>query len=662
MAIPDHLRPKRSFKANIHMLGGSLLALTALGTYAPNVNANILGMAIPIGLTAASGVAFISAVSAYVENYRARKAWENAQTTHDDKDDFQMEEASLIATGMRDAVGRLYGATLDGKPVFLPHKRKPAFEYILGGQGTGKTTTQTLISCILSALRGDRSVFINDVKKELLPQIIKIYKSLGIEVLCLNIGPGAQDTCPGVQTPVFEHAIDTFFSEDTDLHQMTSMFIREYSKIAIEEHEGDKVPFFKDNGRIAFTALLINLLLFDPENATPTRLWEIACDPTQALKCLERLRDYSGDLTNNVIRDGQKGAATLTDLHKVKPEYLPQFLNKIVQGLQIYNSSGPLAHYGRGAVARISDMRKRHMVVASMTPLSMLNDARAHTSFNAFNFYMSAKAAPTGMRMHAILDEFTALNLPSWGKEMLVLRGLGVSAEMYIQSRIALEESMGEKSAKVVFEQSDVWQMSGLSLEDAKFASEIMGNKMVRRHNANISATRFEDIGFAFQDHEEPLKTPQQLMAMPSNHQVVKVRGHRPSIMLKTPYWEIKGVVEKLADNPLEGPAPRVSPTVELAIKKQSFKLKWWKKRSVREETTSHPKKENFFRVSSFVWLYALLTLGVVTGFQLTNPDPYFYWSKSYQGCHYVSLTGQQVTKQDKYCPTVWIRQGGHSS
>ena len=660
MAIDRHIKPRQDFSANLYMFGASTLALFAWSAAPDTASSSptAASIAVALALVAILGVGL--AFRAYWKNYVLRKSWEEAQSTYQEKDDRLISEEERRKIGMREPIGRLYGTTLNGRPTFLPNSIKPAFEFILGGQGTGKTTTQVIASTILTALTSGKAVFVNDSKKEILPQVIRALTRFGVELYCINVGAGAQDECPGVQVPPFELAIDAFCSDDPSFKNQTNIFIRRYAEIAVEKADGDKTPpFFIDNGRLGFHAIFVYLLIFDPENVTPTRIWVIASDLQLAVRCLQKLASYKPRRVDAVISDGQRAASTLLSMHKDTPKYLPQFLNKITIGLACYDTTGPLKDFGKDAVARISDMRRRQMLIASMTPLSNLQDMRVHTSFIAFNFFMAAKVIPNGVKTHGIIDEFTTLNLPGFSDEMLALRGLGVSAEMYIQSRIALENRVGEHHARVIFEQSDVVQMSGLSFEDAKFASEVLGTRNVRRQNANVKGQRFEEVGFNFQDQEEPLFTTQELMALPNDEQIVLIRSFRPDHQKKVPYWLVDGLKQLTDENPLEGTPPDERPVLALRITRRGVKVRWWRKpKGYVPPKDASPRKERLLQPSSFLWLYVWIATFVIAGFEFKKPIPHIYFEETAQGCEYVDLSGNRIIRPRGVCPPIWIKQG----
>lgn len=91
-------------------------------------------------------------------DYLNRRSWTIAQQPASAKnlDHGVSTYAERHAAGMYDGKGRTLGCDEHGYPVFLPHRYKPNFHLIVGGQGSGKTATGAIISSVLSALWNPR--------------------------------------------------------------------------------------------------------------------------------------------------------------------------------------------------------------------------------------------------------------------------------------------------------------------------------------------------------------------------------------------------------------------------------------------------------------------------------------------------------------------------
>ena len=104
-----------------------------------------------------TAIAFVKlgwlAVINFYQDYRTRLAWIKAQCPATEKFDGRFATyEEMEAAGMYEPKGRILGLDDEGRLLFIPHKLSSAFEYILSPQGSGKTSTRSINSSLLSAL------------------------------------------------------------------------------------------------------------------------------------------------------------------------------------------------------------------------------------------------------------------------------------------------------------------------------------------------------------------------------------------------------------------------------------------------------------------------------------------------------------------------------
>lgn len=104
-----------------------------------------------------TAIAFVKlgwlAVRNFYQDYRNRIAWIKAQRPATEKHDGRYATyEEMKKAGMYEPKGRILGLDDEGRLLFIPHKLKPSFEYILSPQGSGKTSTRSINSSLLSAL------------------------------------------------------------------------------------------------------------------------------------------------------------------------------------------------------------------------------------------------------------------------------------------------------------------------------------------------------------------------------------------------------------------------------------------------------------------------------------------------------------------------------
>jgi len=550
-----------------------------------------------------------------LRNFRLRQSWQSAQTTRSEKDDRFARFEEMKTAGIYEPTGRLLGLDLDGNLLFEPTALKPAFQLFQGAQGTWKTSSQSLASSILTPLTTGKSLFLADLKSEMTPMVRDAFETLGIPLVVIEVGAKKRGDPNAIETPPFEAAIDAYLSGDPVLYSRTNIFIRGYSQIVVKESPGGKDnQWFINGGKDCFHAIFAGLLVMSPERASPTRIRKIASDSEVAVAHFMRFIGTATASDDTVAEDGKDIARALLGIHKETPKYLGQFLKHVSDGLACYDSTGPLENFGEYSVTRISDLRRKHMAIAVMTSLADLNDISVHNSLMSYNFFMACKVHPTGRKIHGLLEEFITLSLPDFHREQLVVRALGVSCEMYVQSDIGLEERMGKLPAATVYDQSDTIQYTMMSMDTAKRASELIGKHYIKEADASVDGDDFETVRENIREREELIFTPQELRAMPADEQIILVRSMRPIHARKIQFWNIEGLRELIAENPLEGPTPKTKPLASLNINKDGVSINWPKPRKKQNKPDIKSKSVSPLRPTSFIWAYSAVIVWFLVG------------------------------------------------
>ena len=546
--------------------------------------------------------------------YRLKQGVQEAMLPRDVKDDHEATFEDKQAAGMFTPRGRILGIDRDGNLLWSGEKN--AFSFYYSGQGGGKTSTSALASSILTPITTGKSIFINDIKKEVGPMMKAWAEALNIPILFCNIGSGQEKECPHTSLNPFEMSVDAYYSADPAVYRQCTKFMRGYRDIIVPDQPGATTQFFVNGAKAAFLALHGYQIIFDPDKATPSRLHTLVTDTDAAREALRHVVRYRFKKHDRVGRVVQIVAKSVLALDDDKNNYLSQFLKNISDGLDCYDQSGALADLGEDAVARISDMRKKQMIIVSQVAPGDLEDMSVHLSLMAYNFYQSPKMVMYGVPVHGLLDEFTSLRMPKFADEMILMRSMGLSAEIYVQSKSALVKALGQsgkEDVQTIHEQSDIWQYTAInSHEVAGEVSKLVGTRRVRDQNTTIDSSTFSDMRATSQDWEEPIFTEQELMALGSDIQIIKKRDMRPIIAFKVPWWEIDGLKQKMGRNPLEGDAPNVPFVAKLSIKKEGVTVAHPKpEKRAFSKAMEAPKRKKIYPVNaySFVWLYLWLCL-----------------------------------------------------
>ena len=511
------------------------------------------------------------------------------------------------------------------------------------------------------------SLFLCDPKLEIAPMVAPAWQALGIEAKFANPTGQFPELCPHTNFNLLEAPIDCYWGSDASQYKNTTTFLRSHISISNPPPPpGATNEWFINGGRGCAFTINLEQIISQPELATLSQTHRIASDPEHAMEVICKAAERPESDTDMVSNDVRRAArSVLAAIEGRNAHHFGDFLKHVTDPLAAFSESGWLGDHGEFATARISDLRKRQIALACMTPLSHLTDYTIYNSLFTNALFMACKMHPTGLPVHAILDEFTvAMRLPDLHKEMITLRGLGCSAEKYIQSKSGVADSLGDKPAKVIYGQSDIKQYTALDIDEAQELAVVLGSELVKEFDANVE-DRFDQVRFSVKDTDVPLRSIQALLSMPIDEQIIKVRSMRPIRSKKIPSWDVAGLRELVGENPLEGPAPVTEAKAELNISRDGVKVVWPRvpTRFASLEPKG-PKKQRLVRFTSFLWLYAWLGLFLVfdDGFDVSWPALRVQYtfsgsfaSPSFESCHYFSLNGSSFTKWGGDCPLIMI-------
>lgn len=517
------------------------------------------------------------------------------------------------------------------------------------------------------------AIFLSDLKDEIVPVLEKAWKEFDIEVDMWAPVRTASSLFPHVDYNFLEAPIDCYWNDDYPTED-TGTYFRSQLEITNPTPALDDLNvFFSGNGQRTALGIGSELIINSPEVATHAEIFKIASDPQHARELMREAAMRKNSELDHFANDSSRACKAVLEASESKSSnHLASFCSFVSNPLVAFGESGHLGHAGQNAVARISDIRKgsKPKILVCSMPLSHLGDMRIPMSLFANAVFTAIKMYPHGRAVHAILDEFTALNLPNYHKDVITLRGLGCTAEVYVQGRNALADAMSDKAEATIFDQSDIVSYSAIS--DFKVASEIsaaIGSTSKKGFDANIS-DRFDDINFGMKEVELPVITPQALMAMPGDMQIIMIRGMRPIKARKLPYWDLAGLREYTSSNPIEGPMPKTKAKAEIKISKDGVKVispKIPKRFSKYSYTPNSFLRA--FNPASFIWLVAWLGIwlnGDVLFAKVSFPalrTHYTYTgsyaSPNYRTCRYASLIAENFVLTGGNCPLVMWARGG---
>lgn len=510
-----------------------------------------------------------------------------------------------------------------------------------------------------------------DVKAEILPQIHSLLTDLGYRVITINVDGSHQDIVgPPANISPFEMAVMAAHSKDPAIRARTMSFIDEALEVFVpilEESRDSK--FFKYGGFDTIKAILLYLIFAKPGQATPSHLFRIMADAEATRRCLRELkRILPANLDEEpLLNDAKRLATDILNTDKAKSSYLPTFIREASPKLSVFGESGLLADMGEYATTSLSDVRTQERVaIVIMTPLDQLRYMAPLTALIVMNIFQAIQIHRDAYRVHFLLDECPALAIPRLDEHANTIRGLGGSIEMYGQSEIAFIKKYSEQDYKQIRSNCGV-QTFGRpnTFEEAKELSSYFGTKVEKTYSGSSQNVNYDDVTTNVSEHEVPIYSPTELMAMPDTQMVAKIGSLPPFIIERVMWWEVAGLRERLNDNPLEGKAPKARAKLKLKITKRGVKL-------VRPRPNRKPKingelkpiRTPFLKPSYFLWAYMWIGMFAVP-YALPNYDgPYIYMgdinsaagSGQRVACKYVSLRGEQRTLWADYCPVITLK------
>ena len=512
------------------------------------------------------------------------------------------------------------------------------------------------------------ALFISDLKEEIVPVLEAAWKKLDIDVqIWAPVGNGST-IFPHTDFNTMEAPIDCYWN-DNYATEDTGTYFRSQLDITNPAPAPDAMNvFFSSNGRRAKYGIAGSLIVNEPEIANEPEIFKIASDPSRAKELMREMAMRKNSEHDYFANDVSRACKAVLSACEGKNEHhFADFLSYVSNPIVAFDETGHLGQSARNTIARISDIRKgdRPKIIVCSVPLSHLGDMKIPMSLFANAVFTAIKMHPHGRAVHAVLDEFTALNLPSYHKDVITLRGLGCTSEVYVQSRNAAADAMPDKAEATIFDQSDIVTYSAIS--DFKIASDIsasIGSLSKKGFNTTVT-DRFDNVSFGVQDVDIPVITAQSIMAMPRDMQIIQVRGMRPIKAFKLPYWDLAGFREYMSTNPLEGSMPKTKAKAEIKITKNGIKVVSPKVPKRFSDKSNKPKSLLWaINPASFIWLAlaAMLYSGVlswVPGLSLPAIRTQlitFSSTSNYRSCRYIALDGRRYMKTGAQCPMIiWV-------
>jgi type IV secretion system protein VirD4 len=494
---------------------------------------------------------------------RAKKA---AQQHHPGRwaTDKELKEA-----GMFDPNGRPLGETLSGIPLFEP--ATSVHSKIVAPPGMWKTIAAiiTAIKHLVHVRRGNKgqrpSLIIPDVKGELAAMCADALRALGFEVWVVNdtMHLGLQ----GVDLNPFALLIEAYESDDPRKKARAGVIARNLAlTIYPDPKDGDeKNRFWRAGTRDCLVAAIFCLLW--KKKLTPSFLWSLLSDPNAFVRALKTQADL-----DEVSHHGVLLARSLLETALEEPQHFADFRSSAAQRLESFETTGMLAHVGLGSSLSHGAVRERQVIVFLVSPLAYSDELALLQKLHLQSFLMSLKENAGGRPVEFILDEACNAKAALSGliDDLTLIRGLSARVHLVAQAESQIETTWGREAARTLNAVTDLKQIMGTnSPEEAQLLSKALAMGVIDFEELGFS-TKSEDVTLRADRTGRPLMTPDEILSMPRDEQIILVNGLRPIRARKLSYARYAPMCDQLNDNPIEGGKLASDPKVFLNYPKHN--------------------------------------------------------------------------------------------
>ena len=540
------------FVAGLFGLGAWVLWPDHWGEWPQNMLCGVAAFVCVIGIAGGT--------RAMVRDYRLRQSFELSQSVSNDHgSSHESEWEDVVAQRMDDPnSGNLLGVHGGALPVFTPSKAP--FSLIEMPPGIGKTTCYVVGSILHQAKLG-RSICVADPKQELGPMLIPALQELGIECWAINPTGAYADTVGAVELNPYQAMLDAISSED-EIRLDAVKYAHDFAGLHLPERPDEKNPYFTQGSRRAIAIEILGNAVLDPANCNPTGTFLGLNDPHRFLGrlCSIKYDLDTGHDDDPLIAHLKSEAANLLHRAFKNEENFSSFLEGATQRLISFSPCGRLGGYGRTAIHNIGELRERQVALFIMAPLSHIREFSPFISLLNENLIAACKRHPTGHPVHIVAEEALNYRFNDLAGNMEVMRGLGVSMDIYVQSFAGLERQYGRETAAAIESYSDVRVYAGLnSYARAKHVSDMLSETTLRKQDYSYQA-ELKEIGVSSKELGRHLRKPDEILAQERGKAWVFVRGMRPMELTMVHYGQVSPWRDWVRDNPIEGTALRDEP------------------------------------------------------------------------------------------------------
>lgn len=323
----------------------------------------------------------------------------------------------------------------------------------------------------------------------------------------------------------------------------------------LPEPEDTRNRFFRDGARSIMFFVLLYLALYVPKCCTLPELSRIIGNPKRLGRVVEAMRreeamgGYLADLADDLAQQMEDN-----------PDLFGDFRAGAVQQLSIFEPSGYLADAVSASDVSLADLKAGNVTLYLVFPPERVASHGAALGLIVQQAITAVSRAPERGEVLFLLDEFANLGkLSGLAESLTALPGLGVRVWMVVQELAEITRLYGPNTAQTVRSQSEVQQYFAVNTDErAQALSKELGQKTVKTRNFNLGRAQTDDIGESLSEAGQPLMRPEEIRALASDQQLLLVKGMKPILANRMPFWFAAPWGEWAAPNPVEGDYPKV--------------------------------------------------------------------------------------------------------
>ena len=442
-------------------------------------------------------------------------------------------------------------AELDGQ--LLTHAS--TFGLYSWATGEGKTTSVSLDTIahgyrvpVGNGASYAAPMIIIDPKPELIAMAIVLIKELhGHNVIVLN--PGKRGSYDNVSINLLKVILeDCIYAER---NQFALSDASEFALALINEPDGglDRNFYFRQGGRNILIVVILYLGCEHPDLCFMPEVFKIISNAERLLLTLNKAVTsdaLSGDLANL--------ASSILDSDDTQ---FAQFLSNAQQAVFPFSPSSDIGQSTSKDEFSFDDMRNPEKPTTVFI-IPDLTRKKAYTQWTDSVFFNVTKILMRENKNEPVLllaEEASNFSLRSIAENITTLRSSGLVGIFILQTISELQRMLGDTLAETMLTQSAFKSFAGVNTyKQAKEISDMIGDFTSKGYSFNPQGSaKGADLSESISEHSRPLFTPQDVLQLPKDEQIVLIQGMKPFKCKKLPYNHVDTWWHFLDNNPIEG-------------------------------------------------------------------------------------------------------------